>query len=372
MISGRAAISCFEEAGVELFVGVPDSLMKGFCTALDDWSGKAVHIVAANEGAAVGVAAGHYLAKGSPAVVYLQNSGLGNAVNPLTSLATRSLYGVPMVLMVGWRGQPGVADEPQHEHQGRITQSLLELVDVPFTVVGPDNDFAFAVTQSVQDSVASAGPVALLVEKGTIESDADSGDNEAAITRLEAIDVILSTLPDTTTYVATTGYTGRELALLRDERAESWDHDFLMVGSMGHASAISLGLAQAVPDRLVCCLDGDGGAVMHLGTLATISGVAPRNLLHVVLNNAVHESVGGQASSAAGADWVGLGQSLGYRHVAKTSTGEGLAGELEAFEPGAGPWLVEVEIAVGSVERLPRPDSFRERMADLMHSLSNG
>jgi phosphonopyruvate decarboxylase len=361
VIEGVQAVGAFEEVGVRLFVGVPDSLMKGFCNALDSNDGPSENLVAANEGAAVAVATGHYLATGKPAVVYMQNSGLGNAVNPLSSLASRRVYGVPMVLLIGWRGEPGVKDEPQHGHQGAITLDQLRLLDVPTTVIGPGDDVATILAESVSDAQEQDGPVAIVVRKGTF-ADPVSGTPVTGLNRIDALRVTVDTLPDLTAFVATTGYTGREMALVREERGDPWDRDLLMIGSMGHASALALGMARALPDRLICCLDGDGAVAMHMGSLASIGLEQPPNFIHLILNNGVHESVGGQPSALRSVDLPAMARSLGYVST-ETATDEGdLATALENVVDGrAGPALIDVRIVSGTVENLPRPADFKER-----------
>ena len=372
MIDGLEAVRLFEACGVRLFVGVPDSLMKGFCSALDSHKGAAQHLVAANEGAAVATAAGHYLATGSPAVVYMQNSGLGNAVNPLSSLASRRVYGIPMVLLIGWRGEPGVKDEPQHGHQGAITIEQLDLLDVPTTVVGPEDDVAAVLEGAVANAAGHDGPVAILIRKGTFVSPA-SGESPAGFNRMDALRVIVGTLPEETAFVATTGYTGREMALIREERGESWQRDLLMIGSMGHASALSLGIARAIPDRIVCCLDGDGAVAMHLGSVAAIGADSPSNFVHIVLNNGVHESVGGQPSALRSVDLPALAASAGYVSAAVVTDGHDLATALAKVQDGrSGPAMIDVRIVPGTVEGLPRPSDFKQRANAMRAWLTGG
>jgi phosphonopyruvate decarboxylase len=368
VIEGAEAVRRLEAAGARLFVGVPDSLMKGFCSALDANVVQGRHVVTANEGAAVAAAAGHYLATGRPAVVYMQNSGLGNAVNPLSSLTSSRVYGIPMVLMVGWRGEPGVSDEPQHEHQGAITLRQLDLLDIPTTILDADSGPG-ALEDAYRRAIDGAGPVALLVRKGAFDG-ASEADPVEGLKRLDAIEVIVDQLPDDTAFVATTGYTGRELAMLREKREESWASDLLMVGSMGHASAIALGLALGDPGRTVCCLDGDGALVMHMGSLAAIGAEQPENLIHVVLNNGVHESVGGQPSALRNVDLLALARSVGYVDAFQVSTAAELAAAMTGPLPG--PRLVDVRVVPGTVDGLPRPSDFHQRMTDMRAWLSGG
>ena len=368
MIEGADAVRRLEEAGARFFVGVPDSLMKGFCSALDDNVREGRHVVTANEGSAVAAAAGHYLATGRPAVVYMQNSGLGNAVNPLSSLTSARVYGIPMVLMIGWRGEPGVSDEPQHEHQGAITPDQLDLLDIPIVLLDADSKpEVFA--EVFQRASESEGPIALLVRKGAFDSPPGAGPT-SGLKRMDAIEIILDRLPGDTAFVATTGYTGRELAMLREKRGESWSSDLLMVGSMGHASAIALGLALGDRERTVCCLDGDGALVMHMGSLAAIGAEQPENLIHVVLNNGVHESVGGQPSALRNVDLLALARSVGYVDAARAATAEELVEHLAGSM--GGPRLIDVRVVPGTADGLPRPSDFGQRMSDMRAWLSRG
>lgn len=367
MIEGQEAIRLLEDVGARLFVGVPDSLMKGFCNALTDHEGRSRHVVAANEGGAVATAVGHYLATGRPGVVYMQNSGLGNAVNPLVSLASNRVYGVPMLLIIGWRGEPGTKDEPQHQHQGAITREQLELLEIPTTILGPEDD-GDVLADAFSRADSTRTPVAALVRSGTFPASTDRGRSEG-FTRVEAISTVLDALPPNTAYVATTGYTGRELALLRDRRGEARSSDLLMVGSMGHAVAIALGIALEASERPVCCLDGDGAAAMHLGTLAAVGAEQPRNLVHLILNNGVHESVGGQPSALRHADFPALALSLGYSGAGIASSPEQLATQLSDLRRRPGPWLIEARIGLGTVDGLPRPSEFRQRLDDMRNWL---
>lgn len=371
MIDPKKAIAHMEDKGVGFVVGVPDSLMKGFCSELDDWGGSINHVVAPNEGSAVAAAAGHYLGSHTPAVVYMQNSGLGNAVNPLTSLASGDVYGIPMVLMIGWRGEPGVKDEPQHGHQGRVTPDLLATLDIPTTVVRPDTDFQQVFADAYDQSISSSGPVALLVGKGSFAGQQAASAELAGLSRIEAVEAIVGSGPEPAVYVATTGFTGRELALVRDRVQESWERDFLMVGSMGHASAISVGIAKSRPNVRVICLDGDGALAMHMGNMALVGREKPTNLIHILLNNGVHESVGGQESVATAVSWKDVALSSGYTRADAATDADGLGSLMDELSDAEGPVFVEVSIRTGSVEGLPRPAEFTRRRDDFMSFLDD-
>ncbi len=364
MIDPVRAVDVLTGAGVSLFSGVPDSLLKEINTVIEATLPSNVHVPASNEGAAIGVAAGHYLATGETALVYLQNSGLGNAVNPLASLASGDIYGIPMLLLVGWRGEPGRTDEPQHRHQGRITEEMLGLLDVPVVHLTADSeDWEMVLTSAVGEAHLRQGPVAILVSAGTFSSSQihDGQSRAVALHRADAIEVVLDTLATDTLFVATTGYTARELAALRAKRGERDDRDFLAVGSMGHACAIALGLARGVPDSKVVCLDGDGSLAMHLGSLAMIGRAKPANFGQVVFNNKVHESVGGQATILDRTSIARVALECGYTAGFVCANADELADFLREADEAPGPWLIEVEVGIGTLEGLPRPSDLVER-----------
>ena len=296
MISASAFVDTLKTLHVDFFVGVPDSLLKSFCAYVTDNCG-GNHVIAANEGGAVGLAAGHYLATGKPALVYMQNSGQGNAVNPLCSLADPDVYSIPMVLLVGWRGEPGVKDEPQHVKQGKVTVSLFETLGIPTEILPDDDDSAADVTRKmVERAKAESRPVALIVRKGLFAEYKlqNNKPDIAALQREQAIEDVLKSLPDGAVVVSTTGMISREVYETRERLGHDHSRDFLTVGSMGHASMIALGIAKAQPDRKVYCLDGDGASIMQMGNMSIVGSSGCANLTHVVFNNAAHDSVGGQ------------------------------------------------------------------------------
>lgn len=282
-----------ERKGVGFFVGVPDSTLKGFCKYLTTQDN---HMVSANEGTAIGIATGYYLATNKLALVYLQNSGLGNATNPLTSLASKEVYSIPMLLLIGWRGKPGVKDEPQHQLQGRIMIDQLKLLGIHIIELTESN-YKENIKTAIEYSKNNLSPVALITEK--IFEDFNllgKTENELELTREDAINVILDNINSNDILVATTGFTSRELFSLRKKRNES-NNDFLTVGSMGHASQIALGIALNTSKKVIC-LDGDGAALMHLGGMVSIGSAKIDNLIHIVFNNSCHESVGGIPTTA--------------------------------------------------------------------------
>lgn len=358
MIEPRRFLEILSQKGIGLFTGVPDSLLSGFCAALPG-PGPG-HLVAANEGNAVGLAAGHFLATGRPALVYMQNSGLGNAVNPLASLADPEVYGLPMLLLIGWRGQPGVKDEPQHVKQGRITPALLEALEIPFAIIGPDSGPEAELDRLWKTMMDGRRPVALLARAGTFGSGKSAAGPRAAdataMSREEAIETVLELLQPDDLIVSTTGKASRELFELRKKRGED-PADFLTVGGMGHASSIALGAALARPDRRLVVFDGDGALLMHLGALALAGTLRPANLIHIVLNNYCHESVGGQPTCSAGLDLGLIAEGCGYPSRARAVDPGQLRAVWPALAGAPGPHFLELALRPGSRADLGRPKS---------------
>lgn len=354
MLNTKKFINSLIGLGVDFFTGVPDSLLKNFCAYVTDHCG-ANHIIAANEGGAVGLASGHYLATGKPALVYMQNSGQGNAVNPLASLADPDVYSIPMVLLVGWRGEPGVKDEPQHVKQGKITVSLFETMGIPTTVLSDDESTALSqVSTAVELAKRESRPVALIVRKGLFDEyklqnkkpDIAEGKRESAI------ETLLDELGNDCVIVSTTGMISRELYETRERRGEGHARDFLTVGSMGHASQIALGIALAQPNRKVVCLDGDGASIMQLGNMAIVGQSSAANLTHIVLNNAAHDSVGGQPTVGGAIDLPKIAECCGYS------------------QPGH-PTFKQILVAKGARKDLGRPkEKPQENKALFMETLS--
>jgi phosphonopyruvate decarboxylase len=351
------------ERGTDFFTGVPDSLLKSFCAYIASRGEEAGHITAVNEGAAVALASGCYLAAGKIPLVYMQNSGIGNAVNPLLSLADPELYSIPLLLLTGWRGEPGGSDEPQHVKQGRVTEDFFRTMGIPWAVLDRDEgglvsqlDTAYAYLRE------KSGPYALLVRKNTFTpcSFQDGGREpvEAQMSREEAIEEILRFSREGEFFFSTTGMASRELYELREKLGQGHERDFLTVGSMGHASQIALGAAVQKPGLPFTCIDGDGAALMHLGALAAIGNRKPRNFRHILLNNGAHDSVGGQPTIARGLDFSMIARACGYEEVFSVHTRLSLRSALQRIESRRnGPVFVEVQIRKGARENLGRPKS---------------
>ncbi len=344
--------------GVDFFTGVPDSLLKEFCLCIDDRIPSDKHIIAANEGNAVALAAGNYLASKSLPLVYMQNSGLGNAINPLLSLCDPDVYSIPMLVMIGWRGEPGVKDEPQHVKQGKIQLELLETMDIPFETISKDDEqFASKISNAVEIAKSESRPFVLLIKKGTFEKYGKEIQKveDQRMVREEALAIVLENLDENAIVVSTTGKTSREIFEIREKNGQSHQQDFLTVGSMGHCSSIALGIALAKPHREVVCIDGDGAMLMHLGSLTSIASLNPKNFRHVLMNNEVHESVGGQDTAAKNVNLSAIVEAVGSSKMFMAETTAELKTNINNFMQGDGPSFLEVKIRPGSRADLGRP-----------------
>lgn len=345
--------------GIRYFCGVPDSLLKGFCACIAARIDENLHVVASNEGNAIGLAVGWFLGTGEPALVYMQNSGLGNCVNPLLSLADPEVYSIPMLLVVGWRGMRDTKDEPQHVKQGRVTDSLLGTMEIPYYVLEAEMDNVTAVVADACDTMRQRMmPVALLVKPGTFETGTPPASEARAypLVREEALKCIVGTLESDNLIVSTTGKLSRELYEYRKSSGGGASKDFLTVGSMGHASSIAMGLASARRDRMVVCLDGDGSALMHMGAMAIIGQRGPPNLIHVLFNNGSHDSVGGQPTVGYEIDWVGIARSCGYRFAISASESGDVIHAMERLRNHMGPVFLEIRVSKGARAKLARPE----------------
>ena len=350
------------KAGISFFAGVPDSYLKGLCDELFARYGTDGfhHIVAHNEGGAIALCAGHALATGRPALCYMQNSGLGNAVNPLASLTDEKVYAIPCLLVIGWRGEPGIKDEPQHIRQGAITLSQLDLLDIPYEIISQDtdtNEFTLLFDR-ILSSLNKGKTAALVIRKGSLVSERNPGyGNDAFITREHAAGIILQYAGISDVLISTTGKLSREIFELREKRNEGHSRDFLTVGSMGHASMIALRIAEEKPNRRVWCLDGDGSMLMHLGSLPLIGRRHPENLVHIIINNGAHETVGGMPVCSGALDISSLARASGYSYIFKADSDLSLRDVLEKIAGLSGPVLLEVRCACGARSDLGRPTS---------------
>lgn len=377
MINQKRFLNTLQESGVRFFTGVPDSFLNGFCNYLLETIPEDRHVIAANEGNAIAIASGYYFSTGIIPLVYMQNSGMGNTLNPLVSLADRHVYSVPMILLIGWRGEPGTElKHPQHRTQGEITLKTLEMLDIPY-VIAEDNDDKLEeqIRWAVKTAKEERKQVAVIGRKGVFAGGkkANIVDDRYPLSREEAIEIILDTMPEDTVYTATTGRATREIYFLRERRGEGHQHDFLNLGSMGHASSVALGIALAKRNRNVVCLDGDSAALMHMGCFTMVSKLNVPNFLHIVLNNGAHESVGGQPSAGQLVDFTKIAEGSGYRTIGKpVETKEELERairELTAQEKAA---FIDVRIHKGLKGELPPLDiSSKELIHEMMEELQN-
>ena len=346
------------DKGIDFFTGVPDSLLKQFCLCVDDNVSEDRHVITANEGNAIALATGYHLGTGKIALVYMQNSGLGNAVNPLLSLCDPDVYSIPMIIIVGWRGEPGVKDEPQHVKQGKVQTDLLRAMDIPFSIISKDEqEIKSKIYKGIDMVLREKRPFVFVIKKGTFSSyhRESSSDEDKEMTREKALDIMLSQFPEDVIIVSTTGKTSREIFEIRERNEEPHYKDFLTVGSMGHCSSIALGIAISNPERKVVCIDGDGALIMHMGSLSTVGKLQPGNFFHILINNQVHESVGGQATSARFIDIPDLVKANGYNNVFFAGNEAELLYKVVKFIKETGPNFLEVKVKLGSRENLGRP-----------------
>lgn len=343
---------------MDTITGVPDSALKGFCNHINAHADSSFrHFVPANEGAAVGIAIGSYLSSGKPACVYMQNSGLGNTVNPITSLANEKVYGIPMLLLIGWRGQPGKKDEPQHKFMGTVTLPMLEVLDIPYDVISPDTT-----ETELVEIMAKAGKeldcnrqYAIVAVPGTFrEEGALEYRNSHSIIREDAIKEILKGLNKNDIVVSTTGKISREVYEQSNQLFGGHSECFMTVGGMGHASMIAFGIASNRPDRRVICIEGDGALMMHMGSLAFLGKQKPENLVHICLNNEAHESVGGMPAGAA-PDYWRAAKEMGYDFYEEIKSHEELEKVIPQILDKKGMVFVEIKVAMDSRKDLGRP-----------------
>jgi len=372
MIDCSVFFKALETRGVRFFTGVPDSLLADLCAYITDNVPEEQHIIASNEGGAVSLCAGHYLATGEMGCCYMQNSGLGNAANPLISLSDPLVYGIPLLLLIGWRGEPGVKDEPQHAKQGLITLEFLQTLGIPYTVLDENTEnIDLLIDKALQEANKTSAPYALVVKKNTFAPYKLQNKQKTTypLEREEAIGIVLEVL-GRQIIVSTTGKISRELYEWRDARGQRHDSDFLTVGSMGHSSQIALAIAMAKPESPVFCFDGDGASLMHLGHLAINGSLKRNNFFHLIFNNQSHDSVGGQPTVAGKIDFPGMARAAGYGYVKSASTREEIKKALEEAREKGGPAFIEIKVKPGARADLGRPkispEDQKERFMDFL------
>lgn len=375
MIQPKSFYNILRKRHINFYTGVPDSLLKNLCAYITDHADEKHHVIAANEGGAIGLAAGHYLGTEEIPVVYMQNSGIGNAINPLLSLTDEAVYKIPVLLIIGWRGEPGIHDEPQHVKQGQLTIPLLDTMGIKHSLLTDDEEKLEAqINEAVNYMHTSGCAYAFVVRKGTFDAYKLKKNQTSPypIARETAIQVVTDALPQEAVIVSTTGKISRELFEYRESKNQGHKNDFLTVGSMGHASQIALGIAMAQPERPVFCFDGDGAAIMHLGSLGITGQVHPENYTHIVYNNGAHDSVGGQPTIGFQINLPKIAEAAGYRTAISVETEEQLHKTLEILPRLPKPAFIEIRIKKGSREDLGRPTTTpQENKEALMSFLSS-
>ena len=346
--------------GTDFFAGVPDSLLKNFCAYVTDNAPSEKHIISANEGSATALACGYHMATGKIPMIYMQNSGEGNMVNPMLSLADRDVYSIPMLIVIGWRGEPGVHDEPQHVKQGKVTCDLLDAMKIPYEVLSENEaELPGQFEKAYKYIKENNAQYAFVIRKNTFDEYklVNNVPVEGKMSREEAIEKIMLSADDRTAFVSTTGMASRELYELRDKHNQAHDRDFLTVGGMGHCSQIALAIAMNKADRQVYCIDGDGASIMQMGGMATIGTRNPSNMVHFVMNNGAHDSVGGQPTVGRQIDLCAIAAGCGYENVVKVETPEELDAVLHDDETKSKLTFVEVLVTKGARKDLGRPKS---------------
>lgn len=363
MIDAHKFFDHITSQGITSFAGVPDSLLKHLCSCIEDRAPKKNHIITSNEGAAIGFGIGSYLATSQPSFIYLQNSGIGNIINPLLSLASSEVYGIPMIIMIGWRGMQGVKDEPQHIHQGRVMIDTIEAMEIPYFILDEDESAGLAQTSNaILTAKKNKTPVIIVVKKNTFknykkknnEFDQNGTTREAAL--IGAIDLI----PTNSIVVSTTGMLSRELFEYRASLNDGHHKDFLTVGGMGHANQIALGIANSKSSSNVYCFDGDGAALMHLGSLAIIGQSKIKNYTHIIFNNGSHDSVGGQPTVGKKINFCEIGKACGYKTSNKVNSQEQLKDVFQEIAYLDGPHLIDFQVVKGNRDNIGRPTSSPE------------
>ena len=377
MLKPEVLVDFLKDKNISFYSGVPDSLLKDFCAYIDDEFPSNNHIIAANEGAAIGLAIGHHLSSGKIPLVYLQNSGLGNTVNPLLSLASEEVYSIPILLLIGWRGEPGVKDEPQHIHQGRVTPDLLKTMGIPYKIIDSkmsQDQLMNSILDQIEICDNYKKPVCILVRKGTFQSynkkTIESPHNDFKLEREEAVELATNECENNAVIVCTTGMLSRELFEYRENNNLGHGRDFLCVGGMGHASQIATGIAIDQIDRPVYCFDGDGSSLMHMGSMAITGTKKLPNLIHIVFNNGCHESVGGQPTVAQKISLSKVASSLGYQFSQTVKDKKDLIFAINKAKEFQSTSFIEVLVRPGHRSDIGRPTTTpNQNKNDLMRTL---
>lgn len=358
MINTKLFYELLKKNGVDFFSGVPDSLLKNICAYFTDNVVAENNIIAANEGGAIALGAGYHLATGKIPLIYMQNSGIGNAINPLLSLVDEKVYSIPILLMIGWRGEPGIKDEPQHIKQGEVTTKLLEAMNIPYEILPEEFEKTkLIVEKSIKHIKKSNSPFAFVVRKNLFEPYElkNKVKTNFEMKREDAIKIIVNALNEDDIIVSTTGKTSRELFEYREELCQGHQNDFLTVGSMGHSSQIALGIALQKKEKQIFCFDGDGAVIMHTGSMGIIGSLSPKNYKHIIFNNGAHDSVGGQPTITHSLDFKSIAEGFNYKKVFIADDRKSLSENIIKLKNTEGPALLEVKVNKGARKNLGRP-----------------
>lgn len=370
MIDNALFFEYLKKIDINFYTGVPDSLLKDFCGYISQNVNGENHVITANEGSSIALATGYHLATNKVPFVYMQNSGIGNAINPLLSLSSKEVYGIPMLIMIGWRGEPGVKDEPQHLKQGRIQEALLKSLEIPYEILSSSDSNLFneKLDKLKKLTLSENCPVVLLVKKNTFKEYKYPSENymNSEFNRESVLKTILKNIPYNSVIISTTGKTSREIYELREELNHSHECDFLTVGSMGHSSQIALGISSFKKDRTIICIDGDGSAIMHLGAFTNNGNSGNINFKHILLNNGAHESVGGQPTMGSQINFCNIAKACNYKSVKLSDSFS--KDDVNWLLKSKGPVFLEVPINLGSRNDLGRP---KEKPSDNKVSFMN-
>ena len=355
MIKIDSLINILKKNDINFFTGIPDSILIELSHFLQN-KNKKKHVIATNEGSAISIGIGHYLSTKQVPCIYMQNSGLSNALNPLISIANKKVYNIPLVLIIGWRGSPRVKDEPQHNVKGKITESILKLLNIKYTIVRSSNDLG-KFNKIVKNAKKNNNIVACLIEQGTIEKIKKTYNkkNFYKLNKELFLKTLLETLEKNSKVISSTGYNSRELMYLRNKYKLINTKDFYMVGGMGHAASVALGYSLSTKKKTIC-IDGDGSFLMHLGSIKTAGTFANNNFKYILLNNNSHDSVGGQNTYANDIDFEKLSKSLGFKKFYKIKNNKNLKKNIKKFLKGNSLNFLEVKVANSKIKNLPRPN----------------
>lgn len=375
MVNQKELFEALETMGVDFFTGVPDSLLNDFCLYMTHNLTSEQHVMAANEGNAIAIAAGHYMATGKLPLVYMQNSGIGNATNPLLSLTHDCVYGIPMLLVIGWRGDPAISDHAQHRKQGELTPVLMKDMDIPYKILDDETTVIEKFRWAADKAREISSPVALIAKKAILAERVKKQQypESMLMNREEAISAVIDVLGDNAIYLATTGRATRELHEQLAQHGISRNIEFLNVGAMGHLSSIGLGLALGAPEKKIIVFDGDAAAVMHMGSMATNGRYQPKNMIHIVLNNGVNESVGGQQSSGQLIDLTKVAQACNYKtpssFIESKKDLQIVVSEMSHCDKLS---FIDVHVRQGIRENMPKLDiNHKAIISSLMNSINN-